>query len=505
MTKYLYGVSIQGIQEFIYKTNELQEIIGASEIIDGLGRDKESESEIYAIFHKLLSSGKVEKMLLNAAGNFKAIVPNKEMLESIAIDLPKKIMQNACGIIVSQAAVKLDGISYDDALDELETRLKVQRNRPSLPLDMSINIMALSPKTARALYKNNGKDMLDLASTQKRQSFKRWFDENRDDLNLVELKEFKDISNSKNKLAIIHADGNGLGVIVKNLWENAKDDNGLENVTKFSKALDKATKDAFDDARDGILKIYPKGGVRIKQLILSGDDMTAVCSADIALEFTKIFMQSFERHTRDIEAIKAKGYENLTICAGIAYCNEKYPFHYAVNLAEKLCGEAKSSAKSLHNKDIAPSCLMFHNIQSSNFDNWAKFIKDELTIKNSTNVVQCDFGPYYLDKLTDEASIDDLLKFIKILKREDSPKAKYREWLKQLGISDTQAKFMIERINEMMSESMKKDINTKLGAMHKELNTKDLFTQKLTAKKESVKKTPIYDALQILSISGDMR
>lgn len=32
MAKYLYGASIQGIQEYIYATNKLQEIIGASEI-----------------------------------------------------------------------------------------------------------------------------------------------------------------------------------------------------------------------------------------------------------------------------------------------------------------------------------------------------------------------------------------------------------------------------------------------------------------------------------------
>ena len=36
--EYLYGMSIQGIQEYIYSTNKLQEIVGASEIIDSLGQ-----------------------------------------------------------------------------------------------------------------------------------------------------------------------------------------------------------------------------------------------------------------------------------------------------------------------------------------------------------------------------------------------------------------------------------------------------------------------------------
>ena len=33
MTKYLYGASVQGIQDFIFKTNRLKDIVGASEIV----------------------------------------------------------------------------------------------------------------------------------------------------------------------------------------------------------------------------------------------------------------------------------------------------------------------------------------------------------------------------------------------------------------------------------------------------------------------------------------
>ena len=36
MSKYLYGASVQGIQSFIFKTNKLAEIIGASELIEQL-------------------------------------------------------------------------------------------------------------------------------------------------------------------------------------------------------------------------------------------------------------------------------------------------------------------------------------------------------------------------------------------------------------------------------------------------------------------------------------
>lgn len=34
MAKYLYGASVQGIQQFIFQTNELKDIVGASELVE---------------------------------------------------------------------------------------------------------------------------------------------------------------------------------------------------------------------------------------------------------------------------------------------------------------------------------------------------------------------------------------------------------------------------------------------------------------------------------------
>ena len=34
MSKYLYGAAVQGIQDFIFKTNKLKEIVGASELVE---------------------------------------------------------------------------------------------------------------------------------------------------------------------------------------------------------------------------------------------------------------------------------------------------------------------------------------------------------------------------------------------------------------------------------------------------------------------------------------
>ncbi|WP_298099781.1 hypothetical protein [uncultured Campylobacter sp.] len=519
MAKYLYGASIQGIQEYIYATNKLQEIIGASEIIDSLGQkfnDKqESKGAIFGVFDELRANGLVEQILLNAAGNFRAIVDGEENLKKIVRDLPKKIMQNAYGITISQAVAPYNGNDYGTASKELERKLKTQRNRPSLPLDMSINFMALAPKTARPIVKFDDDDALDISSVQKREAHGRWFKRHP---GAKELKEFSQISNKKNKLAVIHADGNGLGVLVKNLTDEVKNTGKLDVIANFSKALDNATKDAYENAIAKTEEVFGKDDLKIKALILSGDDMTAVCDADIALEFTKNFIEEFEKET---DKKKPDIKEKLTMCAGIAYCNEKFPFHYAAALAEELCGAAKKHSKDRYvndaEKDIAPSCLMFHNVQSSNFQSWDKFIKDELTIgsekegratenkkeecaadgKNASEI-RCDFGPYYLGDTTkskNEPKVENFINLAEMYRGEKSPKGKLREWIKELGINDRLAKVMLDRINEILEN--KSEFDGALNALYGGLSCGNLILEK-----DGAQKTPIYDVLQFLSVTS---
>lgn len=511
MAKYLYGASVQGIQEYIYATNDLQEIIGASEIIDSLGRkfkDKQKgDGAIFGIFDELRENGLVKQILLNAAGNFKAIVEGEENLQKIVLDMPKKIMQNAYGITISQAAVPYNDGDYEKASKELEKNLKIERNRPSIPLDMSINFMSLAPKTARPIVKFDGDDALDISCAQKRKAHAMWFNNRRKEAE--KLKLFSDISNDKNKLAVIHADGNGLGVLVKNLVEVVKKSGDTGVIANFSEALAETTQSAFVKAKEKTKIVLGKDDLRIKELILSGDDMTAVCDADIALEFTKNFIEEFENETdKKKPAIKQK----LTMCAGIAYCNEKFPFHYAVSLAEELCSAAKKHSKNKYvenqEKDIAPSCLMFHNVQSSNFQSWDKFIKDELTIGGEKEgcmtegekmrEIKCDFGPYYLGDTTkskNEPKVENFINLAKIYRSENSPKGKLREWLKELGINDKLAKSMLDRINEMLEN--RSEFDKALGDLYGGLTCKNLILEK-----DGERKTPIYDILQLLSVTS---
>ncbi len=455
MSRYLYGASIQGIQGFIFATNKLQEIVGASEIVKSVA-DKFEEISGY-------KEGD-EHILINTAGNIKAIFDSYDECQKVVLEFSKIISQMAYGITISQAVVEFDGESKD-YIDELEKRLKVQRNKPSIPLDSSINIMKLNPKTARPAI---NKDM-DIATKQKLEANIKFYKANP---SVTEFKDFSYMKNTKGKIAVIHIDGNGLGKIVKELGEK---------LSAFSIALDKATKDAVRDAKDD--------SMHIREVIVGGDDVTVICNANDALTFTQNFLQNFEDNTTKIKELNGI-IDGLTACAGIAYCNEKYPFHYAVDLAEALCGVAKNHS----NRE--DSSLMFHNIQSSNYQNWDKFIADELTIKNDTQTIRCDFGAYYLNK-EDEANIEDLMNTVGAYRCENSPISRLRDWLSELYKSDKNAQNLLNRINTIT----KQNNNWNCEIMDKNLKffDKNLSNDTLIIDKDGHIKTPIYDILQILS------
>ena len=454
MGKYLYGASVQGIQEFIFETNKLKEVIGASELVKEIEKMAECENC---------------EVLLNAAGNIKILFDDKESAKRLFLTLPKKISQSAYGITVSQAVVEING-DYPKPEDfaELEKRLKSKRNKPHIPLDYKLSITDKAPKTAKSAYEKDKDDgYIDMASKQKREAARRVKSENDD---------FEKIANSKNKIAVIHADGNGLGTIVP---EIAK----AKLLKEFSQKLDKATKNAYEKASEGIEKI--------RKVILGGDDLSVVIDADYALKFTRDFLEYFEKETQDLLTkgeFASLGLKKLTACAGIAICNVKYPVYYSYALAEELTAHAKKISKQ-KNPKTPPSSLMFHNIQSGNFRDIDEIRQRELTVTDEEgNRVEFDFGPYYLNEAP---KIDDFLEICNLFMQKDSPKAKFREWLKSLAYSRDYAEITLSRINEMAAS--KWDGYKKADKVLRELGVS--FENPLNAEN----KTPLFEIIEIVS------
>jgi len=188
----------------------------------------------------------------------------------------------------------------------------------------------------------------------------------------------------------------------------------------------------------------------------------------------------------------------LTACAGIAYCNHKYPFHYAVDLAESLCKEAKIHSRNI-DVLLPPSSIMFHNIQSSNFTSYEDYKDTELTINRDDDRVRLNYGPYFIHAQKAYAKVEDFRNLANALNVKGSPLSRLREWLTILGESRKAADMRLERINQMMELKNKlynKDaLNNALQRFNSELSVENL----LYRRGEELY-TPIYDITSYLSV-----
>ena len=463
--KYLYGTSVQGIQNFIFETNKLQEIAGASEIVEQICTEKYKE-----FIDK--DKEKVE-VLIAAAGNIKLLAESKDDLVKIVRSFPKAVQEFAPGITISQAVIPCisDKPQKKDFI-LLEQKLRIQRNKPIKPTEITALGIERSRRTGKSavLRKDRVIDRATLAKINSRTTnlAKKLSPDNFSKF----PKDFSNITKTKNNyswLAVIHADGNSLGKIIMNLEKIGLD------LNTFSQRLNDATIKSAKIAFESIIipaeknKYFP-----FSPIIIGGDDLTVICRADLALDFIKKYLLEFEQNTE-----KNIG-KKITACAGISFVKEKYPFHYAIHLAEELCGVAKKKSKNIDSENV-PASIAFHKIQSSFVDSYKEIKERELFAKSSN--VRFDFGPYGLDdKINDLPSINELIEKVKIINEDEAPKSGIRKWLTELHNNKGTADQLMDRIIQI---------------------TDSKYSKKLELEKnKNDSKTILYDVLTIASLEG---
>lgn len=501
--KYLYGAAVQGIQGFIFSSNDLKSIVGASELVE----------EICTTMFDDFADGK-GKSIIRAAGNIKFIFDTRKDCEKAVLEFPKLVMKKAPGITISQAVVPHSNpLNFEKDVDLLEARLREQRNKPVAPLTIGMIGIQRSRQTGLPVAASSCKDYLDFATLQKL--------EYTDDANSEIVKEFfgrkhkghtttniSKLTGKNDWVAIIHADGNGLGKVVAQI---GKDE---DTFIAFSHALEQATKNSARKAYELLsedLQIDEDGVIPIRPIILGGDDITIVCRADVALPFVNNFLVFFEAETYRIMSeenniLKDFNFKRLTACAGIAYVKSSYPFHYGYRLAEALCERAKKDAKREENQrdDLATSCLMFHKVQDSFIEDYERIAARELTTIDKNNQKHSyEFGPYYLnyqDEIKNRWTINELVKHVELLlKSEDNKdanasKSHLRQWMSEMSDNPYAAVQLNKRTLAMLGNN-----NPYYGIVEK--MTRPLIRYE---KNKPVNLYPVYDVLSLVSMKNQV-
>ena len=452
MSKYLYGASVQGIQGFIFSTNKLKDIVGASELVEQICTD---------FFKKFEKNG---EPVIKAAGGIKYIFNDPEACKEAVLYFPKKVIEAAPGITISQAVEVMEGDEdFERAVNELEKKLLAQRNKPMASTTLGLMAIERSRQTGLPAVEIQKEEFLDEGVVKKRLmtiegkvvknlAWKESGNDNLDDE--VIPYNISDLADKNNWVAIIHIDGNGLGDIIPKIGSKK------EKLHTFSKELDVATTLAAQAAYRDVLAsdLYnPMNNmvIPIRAIVLSGDDHTLICNAGIAIEYVKSFLANFEYQTRiKIGPIikETTGKDYLTACAGIAFVKSSYPFHYGYDLAERLCGIAKNDSKRQH------SCMMFHKVQSSFVEDYLDVQKKELTTKDGHSF---RFGPYYLNQSLDINgywTIDNLQKCVNALVEDrdgNATKSDIRQWLTLMHSDCEAAQQWVKRVDTISNEKQK--------------------------------------------------
>ncbi len=179
-------------------------------------------------------------------------------------------------------------------------------------------------------------------------------------------------------LAVVHADGNGIGNLFTTLHTAKLPDldyqkaygalSELVNVLG-AKAMDETIKHAAFIMPNGAFKDIVEHLNRdpetdqpffpLRPLVYGGDDITFVCDARLALTLTPYLLEQFELQSATLLSAFKSAYslpnfpDKLTACAGITIFKTHYPFARAYAMCEELCQSAKQFSQQVANKTVS--------------------------------------------------------------------------------------------------------------------------------------------------------
>ncbi|HEX9639879.1 MAG TPA: hypothetical protein VGB13_01040 [Candidatus Krumholzibacteria bacterium] len=397
---FLYRTEAKGIQSWILATDRLQELAGASQIVNDLTSFAEQRAK--ACNGKVISA---------AAGSANLEFPSIDALKAFAAWWPMAVGTRAPGLTVVQAWV--EGKDWE----ELQARLSAARNQAWPDLPEAGPFMARAGRTGLPAVNQaaNQNGTQDAAMRTKQRSFKAGRDKLTEQLLGREGPSFLVDHDAfpEGYLAVVHADANGIG----NLFASG----GVKDPTTFSRALEEATLAAAKSAVAKLPGLSSEGEtiVAARPVVLGGDDFTIIVPGRDCLGFAQTFLTAFQDET---QKRRDRLEYDLHACAGVAIVKPGWPFHAAHRLAEELCQAAKRKFR-----DAGASGLAFHRVTTALSASWDEVLTKELSTRGGSALTM---NPYSLEELEKLAGLAETAAKL--------PRGTLRQW-GTLARADTRA------------------------------------------------------------------
>lgn len=203
-------------------------------------------------------------------------------------------------------------------------------------------------------------------------------------------------------IAVVHADGNGMGQRIIDLGKaHSTDDKNRDYVSAlrgFSDAVEDAAQAALNETLKQLITqvdnhgniVHKNAGKEIERvelrqesgrwllpfrpIVFGGDDVTFVCDGRLGMSLAIGYLQAFEQET----AKRSECNGEITACAGIAIVKTHYPFARAYTLADELCKSAKTYRRR---QRLNGACLDWHFALSGLAGDIEEIREREYTVK----------------------------------------------------------------------------------------------------------------------------
>lgn len=375
--------TIRSKQEYIFRTNRMVEIAGASENIsqswnilftqaDKMGKKLRRVSknipfcmeEVKRLFDERKLNG-IE--LFCGGGNDTVLYDSIETYLEVNKAFSRFLLENYPGMIPMAVACEYSG-DYDKDYANLMKQSDIEKNKMIsgqsdfiLPFSM-MDRKTFQPYSDIISIAESSVRVTDEAKAKRKAGLKiREQDET--------VKLLDDLITKKGEeslLAVVHADGNNMGSKISEMLTDKKDYDSCVNIMReftadTAKAFGKAGLDAMQKCQQQLKEEYKdkydEKAFFFRKIIADGDDMTFVCNARFVMDYVGVYLEAVQNYNN-----KGEKEWRYSSCAGICIFHSHYPFARAYSLAEQACESAK---KNVHGECIKEeSWVDFHYIHN---------------------------------------------------------------------------------------------------------------------------------------------
>lgn len=358
------------IHDYLCASGRLRHIVGASELIESLcGHTLDEVLKALDLSEKLVFSRR-------AGGVFQAYADSKAPLEQLAAVWSLRVREVVPGLPFKLALG--EGGDWKSASEAARRHADGSRGLSERSLPLATPFSARHARTGEAATEALHGEALDAATARKLQAANA--EDNRLGQRYLPGSSWRDwpldlsaedggsqmfpFLGQEQSLALLVADGNGLGQLLIRLFEEAgrlPDRDYAAHLLEFSSNIEEATTAAAQravrevvepqrDAGSGILPMRP--------ILLGGDDVVVLIRADLALPFAEALARAFEQETG------ARLGQPLTASMALVWFGRRQPIAQVQALAYGLLKKvAKAQVKqAFPAARIAPAALAWHRL-----------------------------------------------------------------------------------------------------------------------------------------------